>query len=441
MIKVGLTSLGCAKNLVDSEVMLGLLKEKQIGICDKAEEADVLIVNTCGFIREAQEESIEIILQLAHLKRLGKLKKLIVTGCLVQQFKDEIAAQIPEVDAFLGVNDFPRIAEVMQEVLADRKISSVSSRQYIYDHKTPRVQLTPSHYAYIKISEGCSHQCSFCMIPAIKGKLISRDEDSIVSEARGMIARGVKELILIAQDTTEYGRDRGIQNGLASLLRRMCRIEGDFWIRVLYTYPSHWTDELIELFASEPKICKYVDIPIQHIDDEILQSMRRGETRADIESLINKLRSTIPDLFIRSAVIVGYPGESEEQFLTLLEFIKKVKFERLGAFTFSAEKGTEAERMKEQTSEEVKIERFDAVMEAQRKVALENNRKLLGKRMRIIADERCEEAQYDWVGRTYGDAPEVDGVVYLNSETVKPGDFVDVEIVDSCGYDLVGKEI
>ncbi len=459
MTNIGITSLGCAKNLVDSELMLGILKENGASIVNDLSEAEVVIVNTCGFIAEAQEESIEAILEAARLKSIGKIEKIIVTGCLAQIFGHELCDQIPQVDAWVGVNDFPAINKILDEIMGGRKIFETSSDEYIYDHKVPRMLLTPSHYAYVKIAEGCDHLCSFCIIPKIKGKLRSRPEESIVKEAQGLIDRGVKELILVAQDTTEYGKDLGRPRALAGLLRKLCAIKGDFWIRVLYTYASHWTDELVDVFVGEEKICKYVDVPIQHINDELLTSMERGESSHAIESLIGKIRSRIPGVFVRTAVIAGYPGETDEQFEELCRFLKETKFERLGAFTFSAQKGSPAAQMKGQISRETMAERDHMIMQLQQEISLEHNSRLVGTKMKCIVDGpsvRCRSTDSgkgktgqakdrngprEMIGRTYGDAPEVDGQIYLEGRDLRAGDFVMAAVTGFEEYDLKGKVV
>ena len=452
MTNIAITSLGCAKNLVDSELILGILKKKGTRIVDNLEDAEVIIINTCGFIKEAQEESIETVLQAVYLKSIGKVSKIIAAGCLTQIFGGELKDQMPQVDAWVGVNDFPSIGRILDEVMDDRDVFEISSDDYIYDDKVPRVLLTPPHFAYVKIAEGCDHLCSFCIIPKIKGKLRSRPEESIVREVRRLVDQGVREVILIGQDTTEYGKDLGRPRALAGLLRRLCAVEGDFWIRVLYTYPSHWTDELVEVYATEDKICSYVDIPIQHINNQLLKSMARGESREDIEGLIGKVRESIPGVFLRTSVIVGYPGETEEQFEELCDFLKKVKFERLGAFTFSAQKDSAAAEMPGQVPQEVMDERYEMIMKLQQEVSLENNSKLLGNELKCIVDgtspphvltgpEEDEGGVDGIVGRTYGDAPEIDGLIYLEGAELKAGDFVVAEVVDFKEYDLVGRVV
>ena len=440
MTTIGIASLGCAKNLVDSEIILGILKKHNAIIVNEPGQAEVLIVNTCGFIKEAQQESIETILKAVALKTSGNVKKIIVAGCLTQLFGSELRNQITQVDGWVGINDFPKIAEILDEVLSGKKVFKIDSAPYIYDNSVPREILTPHHYAYIKIAEGCDHLCSFCIIPAIKGKLRSRNINSIIAEAQYLISTGVKELILISQDSTQYGKDLGMSNALAVLLKKLCRISGDFWIRVLYTYPSSWTDELIDVFYEEDKICKYIDIPVQHINDDILKSMRRGESKATITSLISKIRKRISNTFLRTSVIVGYPGENENQFEELCDFLMETKFERLGAFTFSSEKGSLAEMMKNQIPDDIKNQRYDKIMRLQQQISLSNNSKLLGKQLKCIVDSKLEEESIsNYIGRTYGDSPDVDGVIYLHGENLMEGDFVIAEITGFKEYDLVGK--
>jgi ribosomal protein S12 methylthiotransferase len=442
MTTVGIASLGCAKNLVDSELILGILQNHGAQIVEDLNDAGVLIINTCGFIAEAQQESIETILKAISLKSGGGVKKIIVAGCLTQLYGSELRKQVHQVDAWIGVNEIPKIAAILDGILNDKKAFETSSQPYIYDHTTPRYLLTPKHYAYIKIAEGCDHLCSFCIIPGIKGKLRSREDGSVVAEAWTLLLRGVKELILISQDSTQYGNDYGKQNALAGLLKKICALDGKFWIRVLYTYPSHWTNELIDIFAEEEKICKYIDIPIQHINDILLKSMRRGETRAVIELLVNRLRERIPGVFLRSSVIVGYPGETDEQFDELCNFLKQVKFDRLGAFMFSPEKGSAAADMEKQVPDEIKSRRYDSIMRLQQGIAFENNSKLLGRKLKCIVDGKPEEgSNAPYIGRTYGDAPEVDGTIHLHGIELNDGDFVISEITGFDEYDLIGKVI
>lgn len=440
MTKVALTSLGCARNLVDSETMLGWLRRGGATICDDITGVDVAIINTCGFIREAVEESIDAILQICDLKKDGRLKKVVAVGCLVQRYGEQLVGELPEVDGFVGVNDLPKIGRVVEEVLAGKRIIELSGKPYICDSAS-RVALTPTHFRYVKICEGCNHGCTFCAIPKIKGRLRSRSVRSVLSEVHNLIEERAKEIVLIGQDTAEFGLDRGEANELPRLLREICRIDGDFWVRLLYCCPTHFSDELIEAISTEEKICRYVDLPVQHIDAGILKAMGRQETPEDILRLISKIRRAIPEVSVRTSLIVGFPGEGEMEFQRLLDFVRDMKFERLGAFEFSPEEGTIASGMPGQAPEEVKHERFDRLMRLQQETSLENNRKLLGKRQRIIIDEWSEHKDYRCVGRTEGDAPEVDGCVYVRREKACPGEFATVEFTGCLEYDLIGSEV
>ncbi|MDP2899153.1 MAG: 30S ribosomal protein S12 methylthiotransferase RimO [bacterium] len=440
MTKVALTSLGCARNLVDSELMLGLLRQENMVVCDDANEADVIIVNTCGFIREAVEESIDAILQLCRLKENGRPKKVIAVGCLVERYKEELVRELPEVDAFVGVNRMSEIGQVIREVLSGRRPVRLNGQPYAHGSES-RFALTPKHFRYAKICEGCNHGCTFCAIPAIKGRLRSRSPVSILSEVARLIREGAREIVLIGQDTAEYGLDRDEPGALPRLLRDLCRIEGDFWVRLLYSCPTHFSDDLIDVIAEEKKICRYVDLPVQHIDAGILKSMGRKESPEDIFRLIRRIRNAVPGVTFRTSVIVGFPGEGENEFQRLLDFLKETRFERLGAFEFSPEEGTRAAAMPGQAPEEVKSERFGRLMRLQQEISLENNRKLLGRRERIIVDEWSEQADYRCVGRTEGDAPEVDGCVYVKGDAAKPGEFAEVEFTGCLEYDLIGNEV
>ncbi len=440
MTKVALTSLGCARNLVDSEIILGSLRRKNVTVCEDVNGVDAVIINTCGFIRESVEETIDAIVQFCDLKKSGRLKKVIAVGCLVQRYKEELVRELPEVDGFVGVNALPKIGSVLDEVLAGKKVVELSGKPHVQDHAS-RVALTPRHFRYVKICEGCNHGCTFCAIPGIKGKLRSRSMRSILSEARGLVREGAKEIVLIGQDTAEYGLDREELRALPELLRQICRIDGDFWVRLLYSCPTHFSDDLIEVVAAEKRICRYVDLPVQHIDAGILKAMGRRENPEDILLLISKLREAIRDVSMRTSVIVGFPGEGDKEFQRLLDFVKETKFERLGAFEFSPEEGTPAAAMPEQVPDEVKHERFDRLMRLQQEISAENNRKLVGKRERIIIDEWSEHADYRCVGRTQGDAPEVDGCVYVRGETSRPGEFATVEFTGCLEYDLIARQI
>jgi len=441
MTRIALTSLGCARNLVDSEVMLGRLASDSVTICDEMDDVDVMIINTCGFIREAVEESIDAILQFCGLKKDGRLKKVIAVGCLVQRYGEELVRELPEVDGFVGVNDQATIERVVKEVLAGKRVVELSGQARIDDRNGHGVALTPAHFRYVKICDGCNHRCSFCAIPGIKGKLRSRSRHSILSEARGLIEEGAKEIVLIGQDTAEFGHDRGEPNSLPKLLRDICAIDGDFWVRLLYSCPTHFTEELLEVISAEDKICRYVDLPVQHIDAGILKAMGRHETPEEILRLIRRIRQVVPEVSIRTSLILGFPGEGEREFQRLLDFMRDTKFERLGAFEFSPEEGTIAASMPGQVPEEVKDERFDRVMRLQQEISIENNRKLLGKKQRIIVDEWSEHPDYRCVGRSEGDAPEVDGCVFVKGRTARPGEFLTVEFTGCLEYDMIAREL
>ncbi len=441
MTKVALTSLGCARNLVDSEAMLGCLARDGVSICEDIDDADVVIINTCGFIQEATEESIHAILQFCGLKKDGRVRKVVVAGCLVQRYGQSLVRELPEVDGFVGVNDLANIHRVVREVLEGKRVVELSSQSQAVEEAPPRVSLTPGHFRYVKICEGCNHRCTFCAIPAIKGKLRSRSPDSILAEVRRLVREGAKEIVLIGQDTAEYGHDREERNALPKLLREICEIEGDFWVRLLYSCPTHFTEELLEVFASEEKVCRYVDLPVQHIDPEILRAMGRSETPEDVLRLIDRVRRSIAGVTIRTSLIVGFPGEGEEEFRRLLDFVRDTKFERLGAFEFSEEEGTVAAAMPHQVPDEVKQQRFDRLMRLQQEVSAENNRKLIGQRQRILIDDWSEQPEYRCIGRGEADAPEVDGCVYVEGEIAEPGQFVTAEFTGSLEYDMIAREV
>lgn len=441
MISVGLVTLGCPKNQVDSEIMLGLLDQAQYHIVDDAEEADVLIVNTCGFIESAKRESIDTILELSEYKLSGRLKYLIVTGCLAQRYHDELKDEIPEIDAILGTGNFDRIAEVVRQGLEGSGTGGVSTPDFEYRSGLPRVMTTPAYTAYVKIAEGCNNRCSYCIIPDLRGPVKSRSMEDIVEEVRNLAAGGVKEVILVAQDTTVYGIDRYGRLMLASLLQELARIEELHWIRIMYSYPDHINDELIELMAREPKICKYLDLPIQHAADRILELMNRPTRRAEVEGLIAKLRRAIPGVVIRTSLIVGFPGETEADFGELLDFVKTVRFDRLGVFTYSREENTAADRLEGHLSEEVKEERWDAVMAVQKDIALERNEALIGRIVEVLVEETYSDEEKIVFGRTQWDAPEIDNLVYVHNCRARVGDLVKARITDAMEYDLVGEEI
>jgi ribosomal protein S12 methylthiotransferase len=446
--KVGMISLGCAKNLVDAEIMLGSVLQHGMQITSSADEADVLVVNTCAFIDSAKEESIEAILDAHRQRGLGKRtgQKLIVSGCMSQRFSRELREALPEVDAFVGLDQVSEMGTIVQRVLRtenERGASFVTDRpNYIPNYDTPRFRLTPSHSAYLKIAEGCNHPCSFCVIPQMRGKHRSRQPASILAEIRALVAEGVKEINLISQDTTYYGMDLwAVKAGprqpvdslrgptLAALLREIETIKGDFWVRLLYTHPAHWSDELIETIAQCRKVARYIDMPLQHIEEGMLARMRRETSRAHIEDLIGNLRAGIPGVALRTTFIVGFPGETEAAFESLLEFIERTRFERLGVFKYSQEEGSRAAKMPEQISAKIKNERYRRAMTVQQRIAREMAAEKVGREMRLLVDQPL-------VARTEMDAPDVDARVIL-SRPAAVGEFVLRPITGSRGYDLL----
>lgn len=439
-INVSILSLGCARNLVDSEVMLGILKNTGYKIVDGIDGADVAIVNTCSFIEDAKKESIDAILDVIELKEKKKIKHILVTGCLPQRYKGTLQAELKEVDGFIGVNGFEKLPQIIKALVKGVRLADMKSvPKYLYDDKTPRIRLTPKHYAYVKISEGCSHKCSFCVIPQLRGPHRSRKMDSVLKEASDLVKSGAKEINLIGQDTTLYGTDLYRRLALAELLKKLVKVKGVNWIRLLYAHPANFTDEIIKIIKDEPAICKYVDLPIQHINDRILKMMKRGSSKKAILNLLKKLRKEIPDLVIRTSIIVGFPGETEAEFKELLEFIKDAKFERLGCFTYSREEGSPAYGFSSQISDKEKQTRWDEVMKVQQEVSRENNSKLMGKELDVIIDEKDDLDPNLYLGRSHMDAPEVDGIVYVKGSNIKVGEFVRVKIVDTYEYDLVGE--
>lgn len=438
-ISVGMVSLGCPKNLVDSEIMLGLLKTSKYRVASDMSDCDVALINTCAFIEDSRKESIDAILQLAELKKRGKIKSLIVCGCLPQKYYKSLKEEISEIDAMVGTGEYSKIDEIVDSVLKGDKVSRVEDTRFIYDHSAPRFSLTPSHFRYVKVGEGCDHRCTFCIIPQLRGDYRSRTIESIETEIKRFVSEGMKEANLISQDTSYYGRDIGGQYLLPVLLNKLNAIEGLGWVRLLYNHPFHMTDEILDAIAGLEKICKYVDIPLQHISDRMLKSMKRGIMKDKTVALIERMRAKIPDLAIRTTFIVGYPGESETDFKELYDFVAQAKFERLGVFTYSRG-DDEGSKLDGHLPEKVKIERRKALMALQQTISLEHNRKLLGKRMRVLV-ERAEDSG-DFVGRTYRDAPEIDGQVFIHkpvSGKITAGDFYEVEIKSALEYDLTGE--
>lgn len=447
-LSVGLVSLGCAKNLVDSEIMLGLLREAGYRITNEKEEADVLVVNTCGFIGPAKEESVDTIIELGELKEKGRCRALIVAGCLAQRYREELMREMPEIDAVIGTGDFTRIVETISQALAGERQVCVGRPVYQYSRDLPRVQATPGHTAYLKIAEGCDNACSYCVIPALRGPLRSRPLNDLVDEAASLAARGVKEIILIAQDTTAYGLDLYGEYRLAGLLRALSRIDVLRWVRVLYSYPSRFTDDLIEVVAREEKICKYLDIPLQHGSDEILKQMNREGDREQALALIRRLKDAIPDLVLRTSLIVGFPGETEAHFEELLDFIREIRFDHVGVFTYSQEEDTPAGARPDQVPEEVKQERFRRAMEVQQGIAFERRRRWVGRELEVLVEGADPDRAASVVvsgcpywGRTRGQAPGIDGATYLKGKDLKVGEIYRARVVGTEGYDLLGQDV
>ena len=440
--KVSMVSLGCPKNLVDAEVMLGVLSRQEYEITTNEKDADVIIVNTCSFIKEAKQESIDAILDLAERKHDGRCHTLIVSGCLPQRYQDELAKELPEVDIFIGTGDYPRIAEILAEKAGTtEQLRYIGDPDYIYDENLPRLNSSPGWYSYLKIGEGCSNCCSYCIIPKLRGAYRSRPVDALVAEAETLASRGVKELNIISQDITRYGSDMEDGTTLETLLRRLVTIEGIQWIRLLYAYPDGISDSLIALIRDEPKICKYLDIPIQHISDPVLQKMKRRSSEQQIRDLIAKLRNEIPGISLRTSLIVGFPGETAEDFSTLMQFVEQAQFDRLGVFCYSREEGTPAAEMTDQISERIKRERYRKLMRAQARLSFRRNRALINQTEQVIVEGYSEETELLLKGRSSRQAPDIDGQVYITSGTANVGDIVTIRFTDSSDYDLIGEMV
>jgi ribosomal protein S12 methylthiotransferase len=443
-MQIGIKSLGCPKNFVDTEVICGRLKEEGYQISGKIDHSDIVIINTCSFIRDAVEESIEEILNLVKLKKEGKIKYIIVTGCLPQRYKDDnLSQELPEVDAFLGVEDFLDIDSVIKNVLQGKQIYRICPEpKFIYNHNTPRTILTPQHYAYIKISEGCQNNCSYCLIPQLRGNYRSRKMEDIIDEVKMLSEKqNLSEIILIGQDITLYGIDLYGEYKLAELLKKLSLLELNNlkWIRLLYTHPAHYNEELIEVIASYPKICSYLDLPLQHISDRMLKRMNRPIKKRYIISLINKLRDRISNLTLRTTLMVGFPGETDKEFEELLNFVKKFRFERLGTFIFSREEGTPAYKFPQQIPMRIKKERLKELMLTQQSISKEINSSYVGKEVEVLIDEIQRELPKTAIGRTKGDAPEIDGKVIIRGDKTQVGKFIKVKVTEASEYDLVGE--
>ncbi|SHJ51656.1 SSU ribosomal protein S12P methylthiotransferase [Malonomonas rubra DSM 5091] len=440
--KVSLVSLGCAKNLVDAEVMLGHLPLDRYEIVLDDSQADIIIVNTCSFINDAKEESVDTILEVADFKQEGHCKLLVVTGCLPQRYKEDLAKQLPEVDLFIGIGEVPRLVELIERQLQQGKPSvEVGEPDFLYDHQTPRVNSSPFYSSYIKIAEGCSNYCSYCIIPQLRGGLRSRAIDSVVKEARNLAAQGVKEINLIAQDITAYGMDRADGATIETLLKELVKVEEIDWIRLLYAYPEGVSDELIDLIATEDKICNYLDIPLQHIDDQVLAAMNRRLGEEGIRALLKKLRERIPDLTLRTSFIVGFPGETREQYDKLLEFVKEGHFERVGVFRYSREEGTGAAELPDQVPGQTKRGRLNRLMKAQARVSFNKNRALIGRTETVLVEGYSDETDLLLKGRSARQAPDVDGQFLITSGQADVGELVQLKITDSSEYDLIGEII
>jgi ribosomal protein S12 methylthiotransferase len=449
MKKVGFISLGCPKNLVDSEVMMGQLKANGYELTADASEADTVVVNTCGFIDSAKQESIDTILEAARLKSHGKASRLVVAGCLVERYRDELSAEMPEVDAFIGTSQINDILAVCDPKVSTRSLPVVplgnQSATYLYDESTPRVLATPSHYAFIKIAEGCDRPCAFCFIPQMRGHFRSRRFGSIVAEAHQLAEEGVKELILVAQDSSRYGEDLGKPDALAHLLRELSHTDGIEWVRVMYTYPTHISDGFLDVLAQEPKAVKYLDMPLQHASQNVLKLMKRGGNRASLERLIKRVRERVPGIAVRTTFITGFPGETDEDFAELLAFVKSVEFDRVGVFTYSDEEGTPAYNLSNKVEPKIAKQRRARLMKEQSRISRKRNKAKVGETMRVIFEGESNESELLWQGRIETQAPDIDGCVLINDvpENFMPqtGEMVNVLITAAHEYDLVGQVV
>ena len=434
-------SLGCDKNLVDSEVMLGLLDKKGYQIVDSEEDADIIVVNTCCFIHDAKEESIQTILEMAEYKKEGKLKALIVTGCLAQRYQQEIIDEIPEVDAVLGTTSYDHIVEAVEEALAGNGHVVLEDVDALPDVKEKRLVTTGGHYAYMKIAEGCDKHCTYCIIPKLRGNYRSVPMEKLLAEAKDLADQGVKELILVAQETTVYGKDLYGEKSLHKLLRELCKISGIQWIRILYCYPEEIYDELIQTIKEEKKVCHYLDLPIQHASDAVLKRMGRRTSKAQLVEIIEKLRKEIPDISLRTTLITGFPGETQEQHEELKDFVDEMEFDRLGVFTYSPEADTPAATMADQIPEEVKEDRQAELMELQQEIAFDLAEDMVGREVLVMIEGKVAD-ENAYVGRTYKDAPNVDGLIFINTdEELMSGDFARVRVTGALEYDLMGELI
>lgn len=438
LMKLLFVSLGCDKNLVDSEDMLGVLTRAGHEIVDDENEAEAIIINTCCFIHDAKEESVETILEMAEYKKAGTCKVLIVTGCMAQRYKQEIIEEIPEVDAVLGTTSYGEILKAVEEAVAGRHYQEYKDIDYLVPDQGKRVLTTGGHFAYLKIAEGCDKHCTYCIIPKLRGKFRSVPMERLIRQAEELAEQGVKELILVAQETTLYGKDLYGEKSLHRLLKELCKVKGIRWIRILYCYPEEIYDELIQTMKEEPKICHYLDLPIQHASDAVLKRMGRRTTRKELTEKVQKLREEIPDIVLRTTLITGFPGETEEDHETLMEFVDEMEFDRLGVFTYSAEEDTPAASMEGQIPEEVKEERRDALMELQQEVSYDKGTERIGQELLVMIEGKVS-GESAYIARTYGDAPKVDGYIFVQTgELLVTGDFARVRVTGAMEYDLIG---
>jgi len=447
MKKIGFISLGCPKNLVDSEVMMGQLKANGYQITANAEEADTVVVNTCGFIDSAKKESIDTILEAAQLKVTGKAKRLVVAGCLVERYRDELKAAMPEVDAFIGTSQINDILAVCDPKTNTRSLPVVplgnQTSTYLYDESTPRILATPSHYAFVKIAEGCDRPCAFCFIPQMRGHFRSRRFGSIVAEAHQLAEEGVKELILVAQDSSRYGEDLGKLDALPGLIRELAKTDGIEWVRVMYTYPTHISDGFLDAIADEPKAVNYLDMPLQHASQNVLKLMKRGGNRKSLERLIERVRKRVPNIAVRTTFITGFPGETEADFEELMAFVKNVEFDRVGVFTYSDEEGTPAFDLPNKVPHRTAARRRTSLMKVQSRISKRRNKARVGDVVRVLFEGESKESELLWQGRMETQAPDIDGCILINDvpDGLLPaeGDFVNVEITEAHEYDLIGR--
>ena len=441
--KVAVVTLGCPKNQVDSEIMAGFL-ERDYNLTEDPYSADVIVVNTCTFIESAKEESIETIFEMAGYKKSGRCRTLIATGCLAQRYGTELMQEIPELDGVLGTGNIDEISTIVQAAAEKRtNLIKAGTPDFLHHERMPRKRSTPGYLAYVKVAEGCDNFCTYCVIPHVRGRFRSRSQESIVREVEEMAAQGVKEIMLMAQDTTSYGQDLGGNFQLPELIRKLAKIEGIEWIRLMYCYPERFTDELIETIRREPKVCSYIDLPLQHADNKILREMNRRGTIEEAEGLIQKLRAAIPDLTLRTTLITGFPGETEQEFETMLEFIQRVQFDRLGVFAYSQEENTPAGKRADQIPVEVREQRRDRIMELQQGISLERQQRFLNRVITVLLEQQLTDGR--WLGRTEGDAPEIDGQMYVDGAaeqtSFRAGDMIKVRVLEADSYDLIGEVV